>query len=393
MAHLLVTITGHGFGHIAQTGPVLAALRQRYPDLRLTVVSSAPEAKLRQRLPKGFTLIPRALDFGFVMADPFRIDIPASAAAYREFHADWDARVAATADWLRHLPGGVPAPDLVLSNVAYLPLAAAARAGIPAYAMSSLNWADLFAATFAAPTEAAWAAPIHAQMRAAYRSARAFLQLTPAMPMADLDRRIAVGPVARLGQPRRDELAGLLGLHRGPDTAASAAPARIVLAALGGITLPTGPLRLAEWPRRPGWRWLVPQRWRETMTPAERAARPDIAAFEPLGWDFTDLLASVDAVLGKPGYGTFAEAGCNGTPMLYARRPGWAEQDALIPWLAAHGRCREIAEEQLFTGNVLADLAALWAQPAPPPPAPDGAAQAAAVLAETLADAGGPRGR
>jgi hypothetical protein len=40
-------------------------------------------------------------------------------------------------------------PDLVLSDVAYLPLAGAARAGIASVAMCSLNWAELFAYFFA----------------------------------------------------------------------------------------------------------------------------------------------------------------------------------------------------------------------------------------------------
>jgi hypothetical protein len=43
-------------------------------------------------------------------------------------------------------------PDLVLSDVAYLPLAGAARAGIPSVAMCSLNWAELFAHFFASET-------------------------------------------------------------------------------------------------------------------------------------------------------------------------------------------------------------------------------------------------
>ena len=131
-------------------------------------------------------------------------------------------------------------------------------------------------------------------------------------------------------------------------------------------------------------RWLVPAAWQAALPPAVRAARPDIVAFEPLGWDFTDLLASVDAVVGKPGYGTFTEAACNGTPMLYARRPGWAEQDALIPWLAAHGRCREITEAQLVSGSLSAALENLWRQPPPPRPTPDGAQQAADLLAAAL---------
>jgi hypothetical protein len=46
-----------------------------------------------------------------------------------------------------------------------------------------------------------------------------------------------------------------------------------------------------------------------------------------------DLLRSVDAVIAKPGYGTFAEAACNATPLLYVRRQEWPEQDCLIEWL------------------------------------------------------------
>jgi hypothetical protein len=51
---------------------------------------------------------------------------------------------AALADALRAL-----APDLVLANAAYLPLAAAAQAGIASAGMCSLNWADLAAQIFA----------------------------------------------------------------------------------------------------------------------------------------------------------------------------------------------------------------------------------------------------
>ena len=88
--------------------------------------------------------------------------------------------------------------------------------------------------------------------------------------------------------------------------------------------------------------------------------------------------------MGKPGYGTFAEAACNGTPMLYARRPDWPEQEALIPWLQAHAVCREVEESALQVGDLGADLAALWQQPVPPRPHPRGALQVAACLHQAL---------
>ncbi len=356
MPHLVVYISGHGFGHIAQTGPVLDALRQLQPALRLTVVSGAPEFKLRQRIGGDFALVPRAADFGFVMSDAFRIDRAASAAAYRDFHAGWEERVAAEADFLQGLDA-----DLLLSNVAYLPLAAAERLGLPAYAMSSLNWADLFAHEFAGET---WAAPLHAQMLAAYRSARAFFRLAPAMAMPDLPQARPVDPVARLGTRQDGLLRQMLGIGQGT---------RLVLAALGGIATR---LPAQTWPAEPDLHWLVPAAW--------GVDRPDMRAFEPLGWDFADLLASVDAVVGKPGYGTFAEAACNGTPMLYARRPDWPEQEALIPWLQAHAVCREVEESALQAGDLGADLAALRQQPVPPRPRPRGALQVAACLHQAL---------
>ena len=75
----------------------------------------------------------------------------------------------------------------------------------------------------------------------------------------------------------------------------------------------------------PGVRWLVAADWRCT--------HPDAIAYESFALNFTDLLCSVDAIVTKPGYGTFTEAAANGTPVLYQRRDDWPEQECLIEWL------------------------------------------------------------
>ena len=343
--HLFVDISSHGFGHLAITAPVLNALAELLPDLRLTLRSGLPVAKLRQRIRPPFALIAAASDFGYVMIDATRIDLAASAAAYRRAHADWPARVAAEAAGLAERQ-----PDLVLTNVSYLPLAGAAQAGIPAVSLCSLNWADLFAHFFAGQ---AWAAPIHAEMLAAYRSAVAFLRVTPGMAMAALGNVRPVGPVAIRGR-RHD-----LGL--GPDKA--------VLIAMGGIA---HRLPVDDWPRQPGIRWLVPAAW--------HCRHPAALALEDFGLGFTDLLGSVDAVITKPGYGTFTEAVANATPVLYQRRADWPEQDCLIAWLESHGRCREVAAAALHNGELLSDLLALWQQPAKPAVAFGGALEAARLV-------------
>lgn len=344
--HFFVDISAHGFGHLAIAAPVLNALAEQRPGLRFTVRSALPAAKLRQRLRTEFTHIPVATDFGYVMHDALTVDRAASGVAYRRAHADWARRVAAEATFLADL-----APDVVVANVSYLPLAGATRAGIPAAALCSLNWADLFDHFFG---DEGWAAPIHAEILAAYRAATAFLRTTPGMPMTALDNVVPVGAIAARGR-RHD-----LGLGRGT---------RAVLVAMGGIT---HRLPVEDWPRLPGVRWLVPAEW--------CCSHPDAVALESFGLSFTDLLASVDAVVTKPGYGTFTEAAANGTPLLYQRREDWPEQECLIDWLRTEARCQEIDGDLLLPGMLAPALDRLWAMTPAAPVATTGAGEAAQAL-------------
>ena len=105
-----------------------------------------------------------------------------------------------------------------------------------------------------------------------------------------------------------------------------------------------------------------------------------MTALEPLGLPIIDLVRSVDAILTKPGYGTFSEAACNGTPVLYVRRDNWPEQDYLIDWLQHNARCQEISPVDLFAGKLAETLTAVWQQPSSRRPCPTGAAEAAEIL-------------
>jgi hypothetical protein len=356
VAHLFVDISSHGFGHLAQVAPVLNALARRLPVLRLTIRSGLSVGHLQTRLTPDFTHIAAASDFGYLMHDAIRIDLPATAVAYRQLHADWAARVTDEAGFLTSLQ-----PDLVLSDVAYLPLAGAAQAGIPSLAMSSLNWADLFRHYF---SDESWAGAIHREMLAAYNSAEYFLRLTPGMPMTDLQRVQPLGPVAVGGKDCRSVLRKQVGC---------ASHERLVLIAFGGFGKR---LPIESWPQLEGIRWLVHESW--------QSAHVGATAFEPLGRPFVDLLRSVDAVVTKPGYGLFAEAACNGTPVLYVRREDWPEEDCLIDWLARNGRCREIGDADLLAGRLAMPLDELWRQPVPAMPEPTGADEAAAQILSRL---------
>ncbi len=345
---LLAAISHHGLGHLAQAAPVLTALHALQPELELVVWSGLPRQALAARIPFPFTHRHEPADVGLVMHDAVRVDVASSGAAYLAFHQDWDARVVQEAAWMR--AAGFQG---VFADAACLPLAAAAAADIPGVALCSLNWVDIAGAYL---SDHPGMDRVLTQMAAAYQSARVFLRATPAMPMAWLDNRETLAPIAARGSHRAAELHAQLGDDR------------LVLIGFGGI----GYQATTTLPTVPGVRWLVPDDWGQE--------RPDVIPLSRIGWPFIDLLASADALITKVGYGSFVEAAAAAVPVLYIDRPDWPETPFLSHWLAQHGRASAITEADLFSAAIGDSLAQLWQKPPCHPCATPGAAVAAQRL-------------
>lgn len=354
-SHLWLALSPHGFGHATMTAPLVAELRRRRPDLRLTIQTTLPHAFLATRY-ADFDHVPEITDFGFRMTSAITVDVQASAAAYVEQHADFAALVAGETARLRDA-----APDLVLANVPYVTIAAAARAGIPVAAFSSLNWADLADHFLAHLPQCD---RVRTEIRASYGQADIFLRPEPAQEMT-LPNIRDIGPVARLGADRRAEISQRLGLKQGT---------RLGIIAFGGID---HRLPLERWPVLEGWFWL--------SSLSNTPERPDMARWPVAGVPFADLFPSADLVVGKPGYGTFSEVGLGGVPMLYEPRPDWPEAPPLEEWLARHTRCLPVSAEQLISGDLPLLLHKLFSLPEQRVAVPHGVAAGADAL-ESLLD-------
>jgi hypothetical protein len=352
MPHLLVDITPHGYGHVSQTSAVVNELAQLVPSLQVTVRTTAPHEFLQQRFQCEFRHIPLAFDFGMKMANAVDVRVGESAAAYRQFHADWRQKVEREAQAMRRLR-----PDLLLANVPYLSLAAAHAARVRAVGMCSLNWADIYR-HYCVEDKASQV--IHEQMLEAYLSAEYFLMVQPAMPMADLSNARSIQPIARSGGALRCHIAANSDQSEGE---------KLVMVAMGGMEFR---LPMQNWPRLPGVRWIVPQSW--------EIGRDDTTPLESLHLPFTDVLASCDAVITKPGYGTFTEAACAGVPVLYLTRHDWPEEPFLVQWLKQNVACLEVERGALQAGDLEPALQQLWQIPPWPRPDAGGAIEAASFL-------------
>lgn len=353
---LLAAVSGHGFGHLAQSAPVLNRLRATVPQLELTVRSALPQEVLARRIEAPFVHQHQADDFGMVMHDALRVDVAASAKKYRMWHDDWPRRVTAVAREIERA-----APDLVFADVPYLVLAAAAEVGVPAVAMCCLNWADIYWHYCHALPEAA---AIQAQMNDAYNAAALFLRTEPTMPMPTLQNARSIGPVAMVGRNRRAEIDA----HSHLD-----AKEKLVLLIMGGIAYRPP---LEQWPLLPGMRFIVQRDW--------KVKRDDVLELESLAMPLHDVLASSDLLLTKPGYGSFAEAAAIGIPVAYVSRDDWPEQPYLVEWLQHRVACAELPRADWDSGNLEPTLRPLLEQGHRTPVPPDGVAQAADVLCQFL---------
>lgn len=356
MSHLFLAVTAHGYGHLAQAAPVVAALARRLPGLRITLQSDIDPGFARSRLPPGFTQIHEATDLGLLMDGPLGTRWSDSLIRYTDFEADYDRRLEREISLLRRA-----APDLVLADVPWLPLDAARRAGIPAVALCSLNWYDIL---LESPVADQVPARVMERMRAVYAAAELFIRPAPSMPMSWLPNAIDVGPIASRYPDRREELRARCGVP---------ADRPFALMQFGGFE---GFDPLARWPEQDQVHWLAQD------LPA--GPRRDATGIASLGLRVPDVMSSCDLMLCKPGYGTYSEAAVNRIPVLYVKRGDWPEEAALIPWLAARMPTREVTREELGAGHLAEAIHALRTADRPPAVEPTGIEEVADLLEPLL---------
>lgn len=353
--HLLLAVTAHGYGHLAQSAPVVECLCRRIPGLRVTLQGDIDPGFARRRLPAGFTQIRAAADLGLVMDGPLVTRWVESLKAYRAFEAEYGRHLERQLILLRKL-----APDLVLADVPWLPLDAARRLDIPAVGLCSLTWYDVLREC---PLGDQVPAELLERMAAAYGSADLFIRPAPSMPMDWLPNGVDVGPIAAQRPHRGAEIRGRLGL-------ASDRP--LAMMQFGGFA-GFDPLR--DWQEQEQVHWLVQD--------LGGTRRRDASALADLGLDMLDVIGSLDLLLAKPGYGTFAEAACHGVPVLYVSRGDWPEEPVLTRWIRHQVPAQEVPLSDLLAGRLAEPIHNLLAAGRSRPLEPSGI-EAAADLIEPL---------
>jgi hypothetical protein len=351
-------ISGHGYGHAAQVVPVLNALGALVPGLTAVLHTTVPSSFFRDRLAIQWELSPAQQDIGCIQDGPLKIDIDATWAAHQRFHETWEARLSNEVSAMQ-----ATSPALIIADTPYLAIEAGSRAQIPTVALASFTW-DLVLKEYCHASDNPHQQLIQC-IRGSYAKACMALRITPAPRIDVFSNMIDIGPIASSNSPERARLASFLAL---------APNERTVLVGFGGVPLTSLPLEQMEQLRH--YRFLF-----DGPVPPGYSR---IHSTETLPFSFKTLLASVDVIMTKPGYGTIVEAVALQQPVVYVRRYNFADEPPLVDYLHRYGRGVELSIDDFMQGRWEPTLQQALASPVPslPPPPPTGAAEAAEVIVQ-----------
>jgi L-arabinokinase len=340
-------ISGHGFGHASRQIEVINAIRARAPGLEVHVVTSAARRLFDRTATPPVRIHARACDTGVVQLDSLRLDARATVERASAFHRTLAARAA---DEARHLEAAEA--QLVVGDLPPLAFAAASAAGVPSVALGNFTW-DWIYEGYADEVQH-WP-----DLVPAIRQAHGLAEAAWRMPIGggfEGFRSVADVPmVARRARRSRDEVRRAFGLP-------SDRP--LVLVSFGGYGLEC-----------PGFGTLdCLDRYEVVFTVESRHASPPRAGVHVIaegdlygrGYRYQDLVAAVDVVVTKPGYGILSECIANGAAMLYTSRGRFVEYDVLVAEMPRYLRCRFLDQQDLLAGRWRDALDDLLAQPPPP---------------------------
>jgi hypothetical protein len=371
MQPLVWYISGHGFGHASREIEIINALRDRCPAIPVVVRTGAKRWIFDLTLRAAVDFQHTECDTGVVQIDSLRLDEAETVRQAADFYAGFDARVAAERDVLEAIR-----PALVIGDVPPLAFAAAHAAGIGSIAIANFTWDWIYdgyePGRFGAPD-------LVAKIRDACARAGLFLRLPMwggfdmAPPAATYDlplvaRRSSRDPIdtrKALGLPSDRTLVllsfgghGLTGLS----------PAAFDTFGDEFVAVITGHVEMSEAAHQSG-RGVI---------------EFDEQGLYDAGWRYEDLVAAVDVVATKPGYGIIAECAAHQTALLYTSRGHFVEYEVLVQEMPRYVRSQFIPQDALFAGEWRPYLEELLSQDRPEPADVTGAAVAADLILQQL---------
>ena len=338
MKKIAYYITAHGYGHGARSCDILNALRTAAPTRPIIVKSDLPETFMQSRLPNNIELRRGAFDVGLIQKDSIQVDLDASLKSLETLYAGESELIRQEIDFMRSENIGV-----VVADIPAIPLAAAQRSGLPNIATGNFGW-DWIYEEFGM-SDPRWL-PYVEKFRTIYAQTDLLLRQPFAEPMDSFPNRMDLLLLAQPGQNRKAKIVDITNADPGK---------RWVLLSFTSLDLEQP--ALDQLSKLSGYEWfsVEPLEWEDS--PVHCISRSDVC--------FADVLASVDIVVTKPGFGILSECIANNKPIIYSDRIHFREYGVLVKSIERYCRHAFIPNSELYAGQLERALSLIETAPEP----------------------------
>ncbi len=347
-------ITPHGFGHASRAAAVMAALLKLDPQIRFELFTTCPQWIFKDSVDRDFGYHSLAADIGMVQKSPLEEDVAATCRKLDRMLPFEEAKVGRLADQINQLGCG-----LVICDIAPLGIEAARRAGLASVLVENFTWDWIYSGYVAAAPRLK---PHMDYLSGVFQQADHHIQTHPlCRPVA---KAFKVPPISREARSDGGRVRSRLGISETD---------QMVLVSMGGV------------PDRFDFLSKLPADLKPLLVipGADSRSRPhQRVLLLPVHSDYyhPDLIMAADALVGKTGYSTVAEAYQCGLAFGYIRRPRSPESDVLEEFIQRHLPSRPIAPEAYVDGSWVETLPELLGLGRARPAGENGAGQAARYI-------------
>jgi hypothetical protein len=332
-------ISAHGYGHGVRSCDIIRAINHSFPHLNVQIISDLPPVFLSNRIGSVRNPIrPGSFDVGMVQLDSIRVDVDATLDRVEQLCSRRKELVVQELDYIRRMKF-----DLVVVDIPAIPLESAALAGIPGMAVGNFGW-DWIYSGFAVQNRR-WTGTVKV-FQEQYGCADLLLRLPFSERMAAFHHIEDVPLVASPGKNRRSEIAEISGCN--PDK-------KWILLSFTTLSWNDDSLASVEGIANCEFFTVRPLAWK----------RSNIHPLERDHVTFSDVVASVDAVISKPGYGIMSDCIANDKPLIYADRSDFLEYAILEDAIKRYLKHFHIPSADLYRGDLLHSLESIWECPVP----------------------------
>lgn len=351
-------VSPHGFGHAARAAAVMNALGMRKPKVHFHIFTRVPRWFFVESLQVPFTYHACLTDIGLVQQNALEENLVQTLQRLQEFLPFRQSLISNLSTRISRLKCRA-----VLCDIAPLGIMVARAAGVPSILIENFTWDWIYAGYRHA--EVRFEEYIR-YLRRVFRTADYHIQTEPICAPRACD--LVTRPVAREPRTSARTIRARLGIP---------SDARVVLITMGGI--PQQHTFVDQLTQAASVYFVIPGHHRRAERRENVVLLPHRSAFY-----HPDLVHASDAVIGKAGYSTVAEAYRAGVPFGYISRPKFREARTIARFIETEMHGFEISADDFENGRWIARVDDLLALPRLTRDEPNGATQIAMFLHNIL---------